>query len=148
MLPYYLAFAIQQSGKNKTEASDYYKLASLNDDAPKASRTLSILAKAAEGDHFASALNFFLLAATGYDKDPYTCQQLANNLIPLATEKSLHRTQVASIIRYTDALEDTREKENPNSLASNNCYDMTLRGTRELLLAYITESASGSTAKT
>ena len=47
-LPYYLGFTISQIGKRKTEGSDYYNIASMHDDAPKASRLLGLLALSAE----------------------------------------------------------------------------------------------------
>ncbi len=37
MLPYYIAFATYQMGNNRAESSEYYKIASMNDDAPKVS---------------------------------------------------------------------------------------------------------------
>ncbi len=48
MLPYYMGFATYEMGENKAKASEYYKIASMNDDAPQASRILSILALSAE----------------------------------------------------------------------------------------------------
>lgn len=48
MLPYYLGFTTYQMGDNKAKAAEFYKIASMNDDAPKASRILSILALSAE----------------------------------------------------------------------------------------------------
>ena len=48
MLPYYIAYATYQMGDNKAEASEYYKIAAMNDDGPTASRLLSIIALSAE----------------------------------------------------------------------------------------------------
>ena len=48
MLPYYLGFTTHQMGEDKSLASEYYKIASMNDDAPQASRILSILSLSAE----------------------------------------------------------------------------------------------------
>lgn len=48
MLPYYIAFATYQMGDNRTMASEYYKIASMSDDAPNVSRLLSILSLSAE----------------------------------------------------------------------------------------------------
>jgi len=48
MIPYFVAFATYQMGDNKAQASEYYKIASMNNDAPIASRQLGIIALAAE----------------------------------------------------------------------------------------------------
>ena len=61
MLPYYLAFTTYQMGENRAKAAEYYKIASMNTDAPTASRILGILALSAEGDYLSSALNFALI---------------------------------------------------------------------------------------
>jgi TPR repeat protein len=80
MLPYYLAFTTYQMGEDRAKAAEYYKIASMNDDAPRASRILGILALSAEGDYLASALNFALVGSTGYDIDPYSCRVVAGDL--------------------------------------------------------------------
>jgi hypothetical protein len=81
MLPYYLAFTTYQMGESKAKAAEYYKIASMNDDAPTASKILGILALSADGDYMASALNFALVGSTGYDVEPYSCRAVAGTLI-------------------------------------------------------------------
>jgi TPR repeat protein len=138
MLPYYLAFTTYQMGENRAKAAEYYKIASMNDDAPTASRILGILALSAEGDYLASALNFALIGSTGYDIDPYSCRAIASNLIEDLIAKRKPDTVWINQLSQTDkSLKDTREMSNPISNSSDNCYDMTTRSIKSIYLAYI-----------
>lgn len=148
MLPYYLAFTTYQMGENKAKASEYYKIASMNDDAPQASRVLSILSLSAEGDYMASALNFALVGSTGYDVDPYICHTLAEKIIwDIMAKKNPNMTWINELSKADKNLKDTREENNPISNSSDNCYDMTTRSIKEIYLDYIATLAKWTSAK-
>ncbi len=148
MIPYFVAFATYQMGDNKAQASEYYKIASMNNDAPIASRQLGIIALAAEWDFRSSALNFALVGADGYDSDPYICRNFANRIISdLASNRLLNTNWIDELEKNEISLIDTRDSKNPNSQSNNNCYDMTKHSIKALYLWYITDIASGSTAK-
>lgn len=145
MLPYYIGFTIYQTGKNKSEASKYYQIASMNDDGPKASRILSIIAKWADGDHISSAMNFLLLGANGYDTKPYQCRSLAEQIIRYLWQNyPVDARFVSQLEKNEQNLVDTKNEKDTASQATDNCYDMTTRGIKELYLQYITNSATGT----
>lgn len=148
MLPYYLAFTTYQTGDDKSLASEYYKIASMNDDAPKASRILSILSLSAEWDYMASALNFALIGSIWYDPEPYTCKTLANSLIQdISNKKPVDISWVNELQKKENNLKDSRVEDNPLSQLSDNCYDMTTRSIKEIYLGYIATLAKWTSAK-
>lgn len=149
MLPYYIAFATYQMGENKAEASQYYKIAAMQDDGLKASRILAVIALAAEWDFRASAMTFFLLWSSWYDIEPYNCKKYTNDLIKdLLNKRNIDENWIQELQKNEpNLLKDTRNDNNPASKLSDNCYDMTTRGIRELYLSYIANIAKGTTAK-
>ncbi len=148
MLPYYIAFTLHQTGENKTEASTYYKIATMNNDAPQVSRILSILALSADGDYLATATNFALIGSSGYDVEPYTCRTLAISLTrDLIRERKPDITWISELRRQESSLEDTRDPRNPLSNSSDNCYDMTTRSIKAIYLDYIADMAKWTDAK-
>ena len=148
MLPYYLAFTTYQMGENRAKAAEYYKIASMNDDAPTASRILGILALSAEGDYMASALNFALVGFTGYDIDPYSCRTIATSLIrDLIAKRKPNTIWVNELSRADKNLKDTRDESDPLSNSSDNCYDMTTRSIKSIYLSYIADVAEWTDAK-
>ena len=148
MLPYYLGFTTYQMGDNKAKAAEFYKIASMNDDAPKASRILSILALSAEWDYMASAMNFALIGSTGYDTGSYSCQALANSLIEdIIAKRKVNISWVNELKQSEKNLKDTRDEKNPISNSSDNCYDMTTRSIKSIYLSHIADIATGTTAK-
>ena len=142
MLPYYLAFTTYQMGDNKAKAAEYYKIASMNDDGPTASRILGILALSAEGDYMASALNFALIGSTGYDVDPYSCRVVTTDLVrDLLAKRKPDTNWINELGRADKNLQDTREDDNPISNSSDNCYDMATRSIKSIYLSYIADLA-------
>ena len=79
-IPYYLAYVADGIGK-RSLASRYYALASVNEDAPSASRFLSVIMEGKSGDRVNAAMQFFLIASSGYDEYPYTCHNIARESI-------------------------------------------------------------------
>ncbi len=148
MLPYYLAFTTYQMGENRAKAAEYYKIASMNDDGPKASRILGILALSGEGDYMASALNFALVGSTGYDTDPYRCRAIAEDLShDLLVKRKPDSTWIHSLEKIDQGLKDTKDESNPISNSSDNCYDMTTRSIKTIYLSYIADLAKWTNAK-
>lgn len=147
MLPYYVAFAIYQMGDNKSEASLYYQIASMNDDGPTASQLLGILALSGEWDYMASAMNFALVWSSGYDVEPYTCHDFTRSLLQYINKKELPLSTIRDLDKKANSLKDTRDPKNPLSRTNDNCYDMANRSIKELYLGHISKVASGSTAE-
>lgn len=148
MLPYYLAFVIYQTQSDKKDATLYYKIASMNDDAPIASRTLGVIAEAANGEHRKSALTFFLIGQDGYDEEPYTCRAIATSLARETPNVTLDLDAIAKLEALDTSLTPPKDKDNPMSQSTTNCYEMTTRGISELYRTYITGKSQGSAATT
>ncbi len=148
MLPYYIGFATYQMGDNKIQSSLYYKIASMNDDAPNASRLLGILALSADWDYLASAMNFALVGSTGYDIEPYTCRDLTTALVrSIGNNKPVNIGWINELQKKEKALKDTRDPKNPISQSSDNCYDMATRSIKQIYLKYIADTAKWTSAK-
>jgi len=141
MIPYYIAFATYQMGNNKSEASEYYKIAAMHDDGPTASRILSIIALSADGDFRSSAMTFFLIGSSGYDVAPYTCRKYASALaMDLIEKRRIDASWIAQLQKEEkNILKDSRDDSIPVSKLSDNCYDMTTRGIRDIYLNYIAD---------
>jgi hypothetical protein len=96
----------------------------------------------------ASAMNFALIGSTGYDREPYTCQTLANNLIKdIIKKRKVDVLWITTIEQIEKNLKNIQDENNPISNSSNNCYDMTTRSIKEIYLSYIADIAAGTTAK-
>lgn len=147
ILPYLIGFAIYQLWDNKTESSEYYKIASMNDDSPVASRQLSIIALAAEWDFRLSAMNFALVGSEGYDIEPYICRNLALRLVrDIENQRPINAEWIDELKWIESNLKDSRDPNNPISQSSNNCFDMTSRSIKAIYLWYISSVAEGSSA--
>lgn len=134
--------------EKKAESSEYYKIASMNDDAPKASRLLGILALGAEGDYSASSLNFALLGSTGYDIEPYTCRNISKELIKdISNKRKLDTGWIRELINKKTHLKSNKDPKNIISGAADNCYDMSTRAIETLYLNYVANLAKGTSAK-
>ncbi len=147
-LPYYIAFVTYQMGDKKAESAEYYKIASMNEDAPNASRLLWILALSAEWDYRASALNFALIGSTGYDVEPYACRNLAIDLVDQINKKRiLNNEWIKDLVNQKNNLKNNKDPKNIISTASDNCHDMTTRAIETLYLNYTADLAKGTEAK-
>jgi hypothetical protein len=142
MIPYYMGYHYNNVFHDGGKAEYYYKIASMQDDAPKASQFLAILAKSSEGNYRDSALSFLLVASDGYDKYPYTCRKLATNLAEdLLNKKSLSNKWIHSIELQEKNLKNSLDPKNPESYGANNCFDSIERGIKQLYIYYISEIA-------
>ena len=84
-------------------------------------------------------MTFFLIGTSGYDVVPYTCKKYANTLAKdLLENRNIDASWIAQLQKEEkNILKDTRDDTIPASKLSDNCYDMTTRGIREIYLGYI-----------
>lgn len=142
MIPYYMAYHYGNVFHDSNSSEFYYKIASMQDDAPKASEFLSILAKANEWDYIDSALWFFLIASEWYDIPPYACRELASNLAKdIINKQPMNQEWINSIEILEKKLKDQKDSSIPESVATTNCFDSTERGIKQLYTAYIAKIA-------
>ena len=142
MIPYYLGYHYNNELHNWEKSEYYYKIASMQDDAPKASRFLVILAKSAEWDYLNSALSFLLVGADGYDTKPFSCQTIAGNIAEeLIKKQKIDQWWITKIEELEKGLVDSKDSKIPESYATNNCFDSTERGIKEIYIDYISELA-------
>ncbi len=138
MIPYYMGYHYGNILRDGEMSEYYYKIASMQDDSPKASSFLAILAKAAEWNYINSALSFLLIASSGYDVPPYTCQsislELSNDVIK---KRKLEHTWIKEIEKKESTLKENKDSSVPESFATTNCFDSVERGIKQLYIAYI-----------
>ena len=148
-LPYYMGFVTHQMWTNKVEASEYYKIASAHDNAPGASRILWILALSSQWDYLASALNFWLIATNGYDKEPYTCRLISKKIInDIGSRRILNNTWINELEKDEQTINEMHDSKNPLANTNDNCHEMTQKSIKAIYLAYITGIAKWTPHKT
>jgi hypothetical protein len=137
---YYMAARYDTDILDKKKAARYYKIASMHDDAPSATRFLGILASGNSWEHRDAALRFVLLATSGYDKSPYLCQTLAEQLAgDLARPDEWTPAWLAHVEQAEKSLKSVPPNNDPLSLAWWSCYDSLERGVKQIYLWYITD---------
>lgn len=141
MIPYYLGY--QDNNLHDWAKSEYYyKIASMQDDAPWASRFLAILAKSNEWNYLDSALSFLLIGADGYDPEPFVCKQIAKDIVKdLLKKRKIDGWWIRKIEGLESKLTNTKDTKKPESYATNNCFDSTERGIKQIYIDYISEIA-------
>jgi hypothetical protein len=145
LLPYYIGFVISQMGNNKIEASDYYKIASAQEDAPPASKILWILALSGEGDYMASALNFWLLWSNWYDTEPFICKNMSKQLIQdISQKRELNSTWIEELEKNEKKLQNTINHKDPLTQTKDNCVSMMEKGIKYIYLAYIASKTNNT----
>lgn len=136
MMPYYMAVVAHNVGDKKA-SEQYYKIASMQSDAPEASRFLSILERAKNGDSLSAASRFLLIALDGYDEDE-VCHTIAKDILGRFAKKLPESEKEISWLEATEKnIPPIRDVKNPLSGASTNCVDSTKRGIKQLYLGYI-----------
>lgn len=144
-IAYYMWLHSLQAFKDGAKAERYYKIASMQDNAPQASRFLSILARSSVWDYRSSAFQFFLVATSGYDPEPYICRQKANEILSiLAKNTPLDSAWISDVEAFEHSLESTQDEKNPLSLSADNCVDSFRRWAKQLYITYIDEVATGT----
>ncbi len=83
MIAYYIGVHYSNDFEDGENASYYYKIASMQEDAPRATEFLGPIALASTNtvSSLDAAISFFLIAQDGYDKEPYECRALTKILI-------------------------------------------------------------------
>ncbi len=140
MVPYYLWMHFLFSLNNGERASYYYKIASMNDDAPDASKYLVFLAKTYAGNPFDSAISSLLMWAWWYDREPYECLNATREVF-----SKVHKVEdmtpefISTLEKIEQWLKDTHSPNIPESNNATNCFDSFKRATKSFYIAYITE---------
>ncbi len=115
---YYMAARYDTDILDKKKATRYYKIASMHDDAPPATRFLGILASGNSGEHRDAALRFALLATDGYDQSPYLCQEQAEKIASdLARKEEWTSGWITGIEHIEKDLKSIPPSNDPLSLA-------------------------------
>ncbi len=141
MLPYYIAYVASNLWDTK-EAEEYYKIASMNTDAPKASRFLWLLMRAKAGDYIEVAKKFLLIAVDGYDEDPYICRSNALEILKkIGNNTTLSLETIEWIGRKEKEILPPKDIHNPLAASATNCHDSTMRGIKQLYLSYIRDKS-------
>lgn len=142
MIPYYIAFHYANAFEDGKNASYYYKIASMQDDAPDASKFLGPIALTRLSDPVDSALSFLLIARDGYDKDPYICKKLTNSILShLQRKLPIDENWVSFLQKEENSLSQVKDAKDIESYSSTNCHDSLRRGIKQIYIAYITEKA-------
>lgn len=143
MIPYYMGYHYNNVFRDGKNAEKYYKIASMQDDTPKASQFLAALAKSSDGNYKDSALSFFLIARDGYDTEPFSCQKLADELTKnLIQNREFSINWIQEIVTKEQWLHDNKDPQKPESYANNNCFDSIERGIKQLYIWYVADIAS------
>lgn len=139
MLPYYIAYA-ESNVWNSQKAEEYYKIASMNSDAPKASQFLSILMRAKSGDLLEAAKKFLFIAIDGYDEYPYLCQNTSLDILKkIENDPSISQSTLEWIQKQEKKIHPPKDTHNPLAASATNCHDSTMRWIKYIYLTYIQE---------
>ena len=140
LVPYYIWMHTLFSLGDGEWASQYYKIASMNDDAPEASKYLVFLAKTYAGNPFDGALSSLLVWASWYDREPYECLNATKEVLAtLHTPQDITPDFLLRLEKTEKSLKDTRSPSIPESNNATNCFDSFKRATKAFYIAYVTE---------
>ncbi len=143
-LPYYAAYIADGLGK-RALAQKYYTIASANTDAPQASRFLALLMQWKDGNRLDAALQFFLIASSGYDEAPFTCRDDSLDILSRVQKwKSITPELITLLEKHDTTIEKPKDTKNPLAASSTNCFDSFHRWAKQFYLAYITEISRAS----
>lgn len=138
-IPYYMASRYDTDLLDKKNAVKYYKIASMQDDAPWAAKFLGILAYSSDGNYRDGALSFVLQALSGYDEEPYTCQDLASELVTHLSEKKPWTIEwIENLEKSEQILSLPKSTNNPLAQAGWTCHEYIERWIKQIYLGYIT----------
>lgn len=142
-IPYYLASRYDSDIIDKSQASRYYKIASMHSDGPMASRFLGILAFSNTWNYHDWALTFSLIAAEWYDEEPYMCRDLAVSLVKdLSNKIPWTDDWLSELQKKEQLLQSPKDTSNPLALHSS-CFDSLERGIKQIYIWYVTDIAEG-----
>lgn len=80
MIPYYLAYVEYWNRKNADKASDYYRIAAANRDAPKGARIMSAIMRGKSGNREKSILMFLSIAESLEGEKRNLCKEASGEL--------------------------------------------------------------------
>ncbi len=133
---YYIAARYDTDLLDRKKAVYYYKIASMHDDAPVATKFLWVLAYSSDGNYRDGALTFALMATSGYDNDNHTCQIFSEEIVThLANKTPWTWEWIDSIYQKSQAL--TAPPYDP--LKWTSCYESIERSLKQIYLGYIDE---------
>ena len=93
-------------------------------------------------------MNFALIGTTGYDIEPYTCRNIATELVgDLTAKRVVNISWIEDLQKKEAQLKDNTVPNNVISGAGDNCHDMATRSIEALYLNYIANITKGTTAK-
>jgi hypothetical protein len=137
MLPYYTAYVASEVDE-PTQAAKYYKIASMNDDAPEVSKFLWPLMLGKKWDHKEAAEKLLIIGIDGYDEAPYTCRTLWLKI--LTSLKTTPLSEVVNTLRlWEDTLIEPQDTKNPLASSNTACYPSIVRAMKQIYFAYITD---------
>ncbi len=142
-IPYYVGTRYANDLEDNKNASYYLKIASMQDDAPKASRFLGQIAFANTADPIDAAISFFLTAQEGYDAEPFECRKVVHALLWKIWENRIFTsTGITTIMEIEKNIKTEKDIKTPEAYESNNCPDNLRRGIKQIYRSYITNAAA------
>ncbi|GAB0175033.1 MAG: hypothetical protein HHAS10_09120 [Candidatus Altimarinota bacterium] len=137
MLAYNVAITANELGEY-SKAEQYFKVASLEEDGPKAAQFLGPLMQAKLGDYKSSGERFLLIAAGAYDEDPYTCQKETALLLKKYKTTSF-QDFIGGLGTYEKNLKHPKTGDNIIASSGNTCYGFNIRAIKQFYLGFISE---------
>lgn len=136
MLPYLIAFYGGQLGQDSTIAENYYKIASMQDDAPSISQILAVIGTGDKDNPKIIATKLALIAINGYDEKPFECSALANTIVNTLQKNDFSKNTLYSIQKSEKLLTPPK---NPNIIGAESCYNMLERSIKYTFLSFFDE---------
>jgi len=144
LIPYYIWMHALLSLSDGKDAHLYYKIASLNDDAPEASKYLALLALTYSWKPFESAMSSFLVWVSGYDSPPFICQNTVLDILKVIhTPSDITSEFILKISSLEKNMLDTATPSIPESQTATNCVNSFRRWVKALYITYVSEKAKG-----
>lgn len=144
-IPFYLAFNYYFYQNNPLFASEYYKVASVNEDTPEGSKVLAAIMQGKSGDR-EKAIFMFLTMASSTETENELCQSFAEEIkdistwiftgqIPLTGQfiKELEKARIEIFWEFSEEIED-------DFLDDTKCGNYVNKAIRELNLFYIEQA--------
>lgn len=78
-------------------AEEFYKIASMHDDAPEVSKILAVLASQPKNNPKTIAQNFGFMALSGYDTEPYKCLELSHKVLSTLQNSLISKQDIVQI---------------------------------------------------
>ena len=146
MIPYYIGFHYSNDFEDGKNASYYYKIASMQNNAPRSTEFLGPIAFANTTNPLDAALSFLLIARDWFDIEPYQCHALADSLMgDIKDKRTLDKDWINEIQIAEKNIAESKnliDQKSMDSLWVNNCADSIKRWIKQVYIAYITQIAA------